>query len=350
MNVKPSKKILIAPLNWGLGHATRCIPIINAVIKKGGTPILASDGEALQLLQQEFPQLKTIVLPSYRIQYTTNGNLKWHLIKQLPKIIKTMRAEHRLVQEIILKENIDGLISDNRFGVWSRKIPSVYITHQLTVLSGITTFFTSFLHQKIIKKFDECWIPDTLSKRLAGKLAMHKDLKIRTKYLGIISRLHHQTAIKKYDICVLLSGPEPQRTLLEKILLKELKTYKGNVCFIRGVVSETNDFKTELPFTFYQYLTTTALNKILNQSDLIIARSGYSTILDLASLGKKAFFIPTPKQTEQIYLAINLEQQKITPFCKQATFNLQKLEKIKNYTGFTAQENVFNLDLLDVFS
>jgi UDP:flavonoid glycosyltransferase YjiC (YdhE family) len=340
---------LVAPLNWGFGHATRCIPIIYAILAKGWEPIIASDGKPLSLLQQEFPQLKILVLPSYQIQYPTHGNLQWHLLKKLPKMIKTMLAEHRLVQEIIQRELIDGIISDNRLGVWSKKIPSVYITHQLTVLSGITTFLTSFVHRKFIHHFDECWIPDTVSHSLAGTLATHHGFKIKTKYLGVISRLSQQQESKKYDLCVLLSGPEPQRTLLENILLKELKQFKGSICFIRGVIDDAEDFKPVLPFTFYPYLTSTKLNKVLNQSDLIIARSGYSTILDLATLGKKAFFIPTPGQTEQVYLATYLHQQKIAPFCDQANFKLQKLDEMAHFTGFTVQENRLNPTLWEVF-
>ncbi|MDP2089268.1 MAG: glycosyltransferase [Flavobacteriaceae bacterium] len=350
MSIHPSKKILIAPLNWGLGHATRCIPIINAFLERGWEPILASDGAALALLQYEFPQLKTILLPSYHIRYSKKGNLQWHLFKQIPRIIKTMRTEHRLVQEIIQIENIYGIISDNRFGICSKGIPSVYITHQLTVLSGITTFLSTFLHRKITNQFDECWIPDSISQNLAGKLASNNGLKIPTKHIGAISRLKHQSFPKKYDISVLLSGTEPQRTILEKILLKELNQFNGTICFIRGVVSNTEDFKNELPFTFYNYLTTADLNKVLNQSDLIIARSGYSTILDLSVLGKKAFFIPTPGQTEQEYLANHLHQQKRAPFCGQSEFTFQKLEEIKNFTGFTIQENALNPELFEVFN
>ena len=335
MNKPSKKKILIAPLNWGLGHATRCIPVINELINHDFEPILASDGDALKLLQLEFPQLKTFQLPSYNIPYPKNGKIQWYLLKQLPYLLKTMNAEHRLVQEIILQENIYGIISDNRFGAYSKKIPSVYITHQLTVLSGFTTFLTSYFHQKIINNFNECWIPDTVLQNLAGKLTANKHIKIPIKYMGAISRLQYQSVQKIYNIGVLLSGPEPQRTLLEKKLLNELQHYKGTIIFVRGLVSETDQLKSETPFTFYNYLTSKNVNEVINQSEIIISRSGYSTILDLACLGKKAFFIPTPGQTEQEYLAKNIQIQGIAPFCKQSEFTLQKLEEINNYSGFT---------------
>ena len=154
------KKVIVAPLNWGLGHATRCIPIIYALLQNNFTPIIASDGKALELLQKEFPQLRSLKLPSYSISY--GKNLKRNLLLQFPKILSAVKKERKIIAQIIEKEtNIVGIISDNRFGVLNAKIPSVYITHQLTVLSGFTTFFTRKIHQSIIKNFDECWVPDT---------------------------------------------------------------------------------------------------------------------------------------------------------------------------------------------
>ncbi|MDP3353888.1 MAG: glycosyltransferase [Flavobacteriaceae bacterium] len=289
-------------------------------------------------------------MPSYNITYPKNGNVQWHLMKQIPHILKTIKTEHSLIQEIIQKENIDGIISDNRFGVWSESVPSVYITHQIKVLSGLTTFLSSYFHHKILHKFGECWIPDSPLQNLAGKLASKNGLKIPIKYIGSISRLKYQKLPIEYDICVLLSGPEPQRTVLENILLNEFQAYKGSICFIRGVISDTAAFKSKLPFTFFNYLTTQDLNNIINQSELIIARSGYSTILDLACLGKKAFFIPTPGQTEQEYLAKNFKLKGIAPFCKQPEFKLQKLDVLKNYSGFTVQENQINPSLFNLFT
>lgn len=226
----------------------------------------------------------------------------------------------------------------------------MYITHQLKVLSGFTTFLATYFHRKIIHNFDECWIPDTPLQNLAGKLASNYRLKIPIKYIGAISRLKFQPLTPKYDICVLLSGIEPQRTILENILLNELKAYKGTICFIRGVVSDANKLKLKKPFIFYNYLTSQEINRIINQSDLVIARSGYSTILDLASLGKKAFFIPTLGQKEQEYLAKNLKEKAVAPFCKQSEFNLQKLDDVVNYSGFTIQENQINLELFNIFN
>ena len=151
-----TKNILVAPLNWGLGHATRCIPIIHELEKNGFTPILASDGVALQLLQKEFPHLQSLELPSYEIEYAKNASdFKWKLIKNSPKMIESIFAEKKIVKKWIAEFNIQGIISDNRLGVYSKKIPCVFITHQLNVLSGKTTWISSKLHQHFIKKYTE---------------------------------------------------------------------------------------------------------------------------------------------------------------------------------------------------
>jgi len=339
-----NKKILIAPLNWGLGHAARCIPIINALLEEKFEPILAGDGDSLKLLQKEFPRLKYYELPSYSIQYTKKGkHLKYKLLFDSLKIRKAISKEQRAVDEIIKKENIKGIISDNRFGVRSKKVPSVYITHQINVLSGNTTFITSKIHQKVITKFDECWIPDyEFIPDLAGNLSHVKNTNLNLKYIGPISRfdekdssLEGKARDKKYDVMILLSGPEPQRTILEEKLLLELENYKKEVLLVRGMISKKQKIQKTKNITMVNFMLQNELQNALHESDLIIARSGYSTIMDLDRLKAKAFFIPTPGQFEQEYLAKYLEKQKIAPYALQDDFKLETLEKAKNYLGFT---------------
>ena len=218
------KNILVAPLNWGLGHATRCIPIIRELEKNGFTPILASDGIALQLLQKEFPNLQSLELPSYEIEYAKNGaDFKWKQIKNSPKMIQAIFSEKKIIKKWIAEFNLQGIISDNRLGVRNKKIPSVFITHQLNVLSGKTTWISSKLHQHFIKKFNECWIPDIQENpNLTGKLGHLEDNTLHLKYLGPLSRVEKKDLPIKYNLMVVLSGPEPQRTFpFMKITLPE---------------------------------------------------------------------------------------------------------------------------------
>ena len=333
------KRILVAPLNWGIGHATRCIPIINALIEQNFEPVIASDGAALALLKKEFKQVVFIELPAYNVTYSrSKSSFKWRLFRQLPKIKKAILKEHLAIKKIVHDYAIEGIISDNRMGVYCSKIPSVFITHQLNVLSGMTTKLSTSLHDYYLKKFDECWVPDfENTPNLSGKLGHDFTTKLLPiKYIGALSRLEKTLIPSKFDIMVLLSGPEPQRGLLEQKLFKELADYNGNILFVKGKIEGEQRVETKQQFTIYNFMTSADLQTALNSCDLVISRSGYTTVMDLAKLGKKAFFIPTPGQFEQEYIAQNLNEQGIIPSCNQKEFSLKQLDRVKNFTGFDA--------------
>jgi uncharacterized protein (TIGR00661 family) len=342
------KNILIAPLNWGLGHATRCIPIIKALQDNNHVPIIASDGIALALLRKEFPYIKMLELPSYQIKYAKEGKyFKWKLIMSLPRIMKAVWKEKKMIQQWITDFDIDGIISDNRLGVYSKKVPSVYITHQLNVMTGNTTWISSRMHQFFIKKFTVCWVPDFERKtNLAGNLSHSKNKKLNVKYIGPLSRMKNKVATPNYELLVVLSGPEPQRTLLEERLKIELVSYPHNTMFIRGLVEKEQKKEQKNNITFYNFMNSKQLEQVFNESSLVLCRSGYTTIMDLATLEKKAFFIPTPGQYEQLYLAEKLEREGIAPFALQDEFKIENLTTIKNYKGLTSIQNKQNWEAL----
>lgn len=350
MSIPTPKNILVAPLNWGLGHASRCIPIIKALQDQNFIPIIASDGNALELLKKEFPYIKTLELPSYQIEYPKNKSyFKWKIILNSPKILKAIWAEKRLVGKWIAKYNIEGIISDNRIGVISNKIPSVFITHQLNVLTGNTTWLSSLLHQNVIRKFAECWVPDINdSFNLGGTLSHSENSNLNIKYIGPLSRMHLKKRDKKYDLMIILSGPEPQRRLLEEKLKIEIRNYKGKILFIQGIIEREQNNKQTDNVTFYNFMNSRQLEQALNESEIILCRSGYTSILDLSKLNKKAFFIPTPGQYEQEYLADKLKKEGLVPYSKQEQFTIKDLEEISNYKGL--QEIKFNLDWSSLFS
>ncbi|PQJ69086.1 glycosyltransferase [Polaribacter butkevichii] len=340
-------KIIVAPLNWGLGHATRCVPIINALLENNFTPIIASDGNAFTFLRKEFPNLEYLEIPTYAISY--HRNLKLGFIFQLPRIIKAVRKEHQIINNFILKnKEVVGLISDNRFGVRSNLIPSVYITHQVNVLSGSTTFFTSYFHQKIIKKFDECWIPDTTNSTFSGKLSLTPK-NINTNFIGVLSRFKKQELPKNIAVLVIISGPEPNRTLLENKLLSAFKNDIRNIVFVLGKVEAVQKKWISGNITFYNYVLSEELQNLVNSSEIVICRSGYSSIMDLAVLGKKVFFIPTKNQDEQEYLAEFLEQKKLAPFSKTEDFSKEEILKTANYKGLKTAETKLNSKLFSLF-
>lgn len=352
MRMNDTKNILVAPLNWGLGHATRCIPVIKELINHGFNPIIASDGGALELLKKEFPELTFEVLPAYSIEYQKNGeSFKWKLIKNLPQIITAASKEHKVVQQLVEKHQLTGIISDNRFGAYSKKIPSVYITHLLNVLTGKTTTISSELHHYVIKKYTECWVPDWYnSPNLSGKLGHVKKDLFPTRYIGPLSRFTKIEAPLKYKLLVLLSGPEPQRSLLEAILVKELQDYIGEIAFVKGQIEEQQIIQKVKNITYSNFMTTPELGQAIAESSIIVCRSGYSTIMDLTVMEKKAFFIPTPGQYEQEYLAERLSKKGIVPSCSQEEFSIDRLYKshlfegLKKLQGKTPDwENLFGL-------
>lgn len=339
------KNILIAPLNWGLGHATRCIPIINALIENEYNPIIASDGVALELLKKEFPKLQFELLTSYSIKYSKKAAFfKLKLVSQLPCIFSAYYHEKKQVNKLVEKYNLVGIISDNRLGVYSKKTKSVFITHQLTVLSGNTSWLTTKIHNYIIKKFDECWVPDFKNEpNLSGKLGHPKSILTNIKYIGPLSRLKKTTIPKKYKYLILLSGPEPQRTILEDFFKTALMNEKENILFIGGKIEAKQYSETKNSVTYYNFMDSKQLEKAFNESESVICRSGYTTIMDLAKIGKKAFFIPTPGQYEQEYLAIYLNEKKLAGFCTQDKIDLSKIKvDLKKYEGL-----FFNYDSLD---
>jgi uncharacterized protein (TIGR00661 family) len=347
MNLE-KKNILVAPLNWGLGHATRCIPIINALLENNFIPIIASDGIALDILKKEFPDLQFLELPSYRIEYPKNGKcFKWKMFKNSPKMITAILEEKKIVKEWITQYDLSGIISDNRLGVRSKKIPSVFITHQLKVLTGNTTWITSKLHQNIIRKFSECWVPDFKEKpNLTGKLGRLKNTNLNLKYIGPLSRFKKIDLPKKYDLMVLLSGPEPQRTLLEEKLILELTKYEGKILFVRGVIENEPKTSRAGNTVFYNFMTSSELEIAFNESEIVLCRSGYTTIMDLTKLGKRAFFIPTPGQYEQEYLAKKLLKDGLYPFKSQEEFVVENLYEVDLYKGFETKENTLDWTIL----
>jgi uncharacterized protein (TIGR00661 family) len=336
-----NKNILVAPLNWGLGHATRCIPIINNLIQFGFNPIIASDGVALALLKREFPQLKAIELPSYQIEYAKKGkNFNWKMVQNSPRMLSAIINEKKVVKSLVKDLKLCGIISDNRLGVRSKKVPSVFITHQLNVISGNLSWITNQLHWKIISKFTQCWVPDFKGKpNLTGKLGHVKNTDFEVIYLGALSRFEIIPTPIVYDLMILLSGPEPQRSILEEILKNEVSKFNGKVIFVKGIVCGEQQCEEVDNVAFYNFMTASELEIAINQSNMVLCRSGYTTVMDLAKLKKKAFFIPTPGQGEQEYLAERLQKNGLVPYAKQDDFSIENLLEIENYNGLSLQEH-----------
>ena len=345
-NLSKKPRILIAPLEWGLGHATRCIPVINELINQNCDVFIAAEGATFYLLKEEFPALNFLPLMGYRMKYSRGKKiLPWKILSQFPKIVFTIYKEHQWLKRMVKQNNIDVVISDNRFGMYHKKIPSVYITHQLLIKTGNT--FTERIAQRIhnffIKKYTECWVPDFEVNGVAGQLSHPKKLPKKIKYIGALSRFELNDAVKKYDLLISISGPEPQRTIFEDQILNDLRSYQGKILFIRGLPENNKPLTFENPSVeIKNHLSAKQLNEAILQSDMILSRCGYTTVMDLVKLQKKAILVPTPGQTEQEYLAKYLMENKIFYTISQKDFVLQKA--LKDVKSFSFSHPLYNMD------
>ena len=353
-------KILISPLDWGLGHATRCIPIIRYLLEKGCEVVIGADGRSLDLLKMEFPACEFVLMSGYGISYPKNGSMVLKMISQIPKIVYGVKREHEQLEKIIRKKNIDAVISDNRFGLWSREVPCVFMTHQLMIKSPFGERWMHELNKKYISKYAECWIPDVKGvNNLSGDLAHGFPLLENAKYIGILSRFKVPPISSFYEkeknqLLVILSGPEPQRTVLERKILEQLDGVLNNykkILIVQGITEKKHRVKVLTSVETVSHLTSDELCEEIISSEMIISRPGYSSVMDLAMLSKKAIFIPTPGQTEQEYLAKFYSEKQIAYSVSQKKFDLKiALEESKKYSGFTckysAEEYKVSVDLL----
>lgn len=306
-------KILICPLNWGLGHATRCVPIIQQLIAEGNELVLVSDGFPLAFLQQEFPSLQCIELPSYSVRYGNGRSQVAAMIKNFPAIVRGIFKEHFWLKELLKKEHFDQIISDNRFGMWHNDVHSIYITHQLMVKMPSKLKMLEplvwLIHRFIINQYDVCWIPDNKGiENLSGDLAHKYPLPKNAKFIGVLSRFKDMeipTSNTKFEVMAVLSGVEPQRTLLEKALIERYRTAEHQTLIVSGKPTQHQTQHSIGNIKIVSHLTSIEMAECLISTKKIIARSGYSSIMDLVTLKclHKAELIPTPGQTEQEYLA-----------------------------------------------
>ncbi len=355
-------RILVAPLDWGLGHATRCIPIIRYLQEKGCEVLVAAEGKILELLKLEFPNLTFVDLRGYRIKYAaTKVGLFFKIITQIPQILQTIRYEKKWLDQFLKAHAINAVVSDNRFGLYSSSIPSVYITHQLRILApggGPAEAFLQKLHYKYINRFQACWIPDAKDMpNLSGVLAHPKHLpNIPVSYLGPLSRLQKHPSSIQYPVLALLSGPEPQRTLLEDVILQQISQTNVKVVLVRGLPqggpAKENSLLVKLKesgkLSVYNHLPSEVLGNLIQASEWVIARTGYTTVMDLVHLGKKSVLIPTPGQTEQEYLGKYLKQEGIAYTVSQDGFSLtQALTEASRFPYKLPQPSIAYKEVID---
>ena len=315
-------KILIAPLNWGLGHAARCVPLIRHYLEQGNEVVLAGDGDSLTLLKRSFPALRSIDLPPLVLRYTTNPQQRGFYLRAVWTLVRFTIADHYYLRQILAREHFDWVVSDNRFGLFSKDTHSVYITHQLyPILPKRLKIFQPIaraVHACIYKRYHEVWVPDYAdsSNNLSGELSHGGCFDQKAKYIGPLSRfgtiepLEQPKAVRTLEplepnTLAILSGLEPQRTIFEQELLRRFATSEEKVLLVRGKLSEPHTVIRKGNITIIPSIADDEFMVAAQHAHTIIARSGYSTIMDLEALGvlDKAELYPTPGQSEQEYLA-----------------------------------------------
>jgi len=302
--------ILVCPLNWGAGHATRVQAVAYNLKKRGHRIIIAAPSSLHMTFDKEvYDELADLWSPP--VSYPRFLPLYLGVLFQVPLLLAGFIYDRFILPRIIQKYGISLVISDNRFGLWSPKVCSIYITHQPVValprLFGCAGPPVSFLHRSVADRYDECWIPDLPGEEnLSGRLSHNCRLPARTRYIGILSRsvipASSSRRIRYPFTLALLSGPEPQRTLLEKIIISRESLLPGKLVIVAGRPGDKKEHD-DKDILRYPWLDGALLFRLMREARLIICRSGYSTIMDLFSIGKTALLVPTPGQPEQEYLA-----------------------------------------------
>lgn len=345
-----SANVLVSVLDWGLGHATRCISIISSLQKEGATVTIACSPNLKIIFEKEFTNISFLSIPGYNIKYSKHKNfIAFTLIRQIPRLFWVLKKEQSWLNEVCKDQKFDAIISDNRFGFYHKKIPSVYITHQLFIETGNNIFnkLAQKVHYHFINKFSACWVPDIKEKPgLAGKLSHPEKLpKIPVHYLGIYSRFSKIELPKNIDYLFLLSGPEPQRTILEKTILKQLTTLPyAKVVLVRGLPLAEEMESLQNNLKIYNHVAAAELSHLIQRAKQIVCRSGYTSLLDLVSLNKAAHLIPTPGQTEQIYLAKHLNGKNGFSFDWQQNFSIENIPTENKIAGHNQIKAASNID------
>jgi hypothetical protein len=338
--------VLVSPLNWGLGHAMRDIPVIRTLHAHGHEVTIAACGNALAVLRQEFPDAPTIEYPDYPVPFSSGHLFVPRFCACLPFMLKAVAREHATLDAILAKDHYDLVISDNRLGVFSSQVPSIFISHQLHYHLPLLYWpaeilaipANMFLHEQ----YNRIIVPDNppgpLS--LAGKLSRPQTdvARDRVFFSGILSGTSQMACTQDLDYLVIISGPEPQRTILEKIILARIGELNGSGVVLLGNPQGSKAAFRRGDWTCIPYVPTEVKAELMNRAKCVICRSGYTTLMELAELGKtRALLIPTPGQTEQEYLSWYYREKGW--FHSEAQDKLDLIDDVaatRNYPGFPA--------------
>jgi spore coat polysaccharide biosynthesis predicted glycosyltransferase SpsG len=335
--LKRNQNILICPLEWGLGHAGRMIPLARKLKSMEHKVIIGTGMGHINFLRTEMPEMEYILFPGFTIRYS--GKLPQYLIIMLkmPLLFYYSIKEHFSLKKIIRDHSVDIVISDSRIGLWNKKIKSVIIVHfpRVPVPSALRILEKPLLSisRFIIGKFTYCYIPDIEGDdNLTGRLSHDLELTRNTRFIGILSRFSKyesgdRRSSEKCHFMIILSGPEPQREILRNKLSEVLSSTGEKTIVLGGDPASVYKETASGNIVYISHLPEKDMAELILGSDKIITRSGYTTIMELVSLDKSAIIIPTPGQPEQEYLAQYLAGKGLFSTVKQSEIgNLSDVE------------------------
>ncbi len=345
MNEHTTKKVLFGTSSWGLGHATRDLNLIRGLLSRGCDVTLVSTGNALQVLKDElgdscryldWPDIPSSVARSSFLFYmktTTN----------IPRIIWTWHNEKRLVSNLLRREHFDLIVTDHRNGLVRSDVPSYFITHSPRYIAPWRDPFM----EGVMEWFLARWfapvrgilVPDDEDGGMSGDMSHKIRFTPREKitYLGILSSVHRRDLPQDIDYFITISGPEPQRTMFAEKVLSQVKALSGKIVIALGIPGGRAP---ELGngIEVYPYLNREKQEEMLNRAKLVVCRSGYTTLMELAEIGRRALLIPTPGQSEQEYLAKTLRERGVFYSVKQTKLDLVRdTDLARNYPGYTPE-------------
>jgi UDP-N-acetylglucosamine transferase subunit ALG13 len=309
------KSVLIAPLDWGLGHATRCIPIIAALDALGYRVTIATDGPHEVILREAFPTLTFMKLKGYGIRYSKNANgFALKMILQIPRILYNIIREFWWLAKTNKQHAFDLIISDNRLGFFHLQTPSIFITHQLNLQTPFwwsTRLLQWMQYTWFGLVYKMVWVPDMEgSDGLSGQLGNPTKMPtVPVWYMNILSRMADQAANLPVQAAPellflgIVSGPEPQRGLFQSILWEEGNALGQAFQIIAGTANQPNNKAISATGSLLPHLAGPELAKAIQNATYIISRGGYTSLMELIPFKKRLILIPTPGQTEQEYLA-----------------------------------------------
>lgn len=306
------QRILYSCNDWGLGHVSRSVGIIRQLLKQKNTLYFAGTSLQQEIICSYFPLVNRINMSGYDFQFKGSNNWNREIIRNAFKLFFSIKKENKTLHKLCKTLQIQCIISDHRYGFFHTKIPSFFVTHQVNLpLKGVQKLVQRW-HLKQLKKFTAIWVVDDSTSSYAGKLSDSKNLSLNIFPIGIQSRFISKNTSNQIEpyILAVISGPFPYSLKLFEEILEYAKTTKTLVkCIV-----PTHLNLPKIPsknILFYSTNNWKEIDELYHDCIGVISRSGYSTLMDVETLQKKACLIPTPGQPEQLYLS-KLHEYKYT--------------------------------------